>query len=556
MAEAYAAKLPAAVGVERTRRAPETSDETPRSRTTLVTCVMPRGCSGYVFVPERDSVPSDELHVDGQRRFGGVRQDEVRPEGAVLAHGQDRALRAVHDQVGRRGGRDALSERPAEAGRRGLGEDGDQGAVRRRVLRGDADGPVIRREAEHRAEDVAVRGGPAGREIEGLLGPGPAVRVVPEELHRVTGADVSRIGHGDVRRVESPAGTGGPGAGREKPVVRVRPRARDRTRRKESPRVVRGVVDGGGIRSEALARRRRGKDEPRAGHVRRHAEGAHDARDLRHAERRQRVPRRGEHDVAGGRRSSLDDRAVVCHEGHVDVDRIFAGIREDEIRPEGGVLADREDRPGRPAHDQVTGHCGRDALPEGPAEARGRRLRERPNRRRRRRHADGPEIGRPRERRSEDVRERRRLAREKRERSLGSAPPVPIVAQELQLDCGVGRSGVRHREVGRVEGTPGPGRAGARRDERLHPSGCGIHDSPVGRLGLEIRVEEEREVGPGDGVRRQPGEVVRDAPEGHGADGALQKPVFDGRDPGTGTPAGTGAPAGRPRTATCCRCRR
>src|SRR5664280_1409314 len=43
--EAYAAKLPAAVDVERTSRAPETSDETPRSRTTFVTCVMPRGCS-------------------------------------------------------------------------------------------------------------------------------------------------------------------------------------------------------------------------------------------------------------------------------------------------------------------------------------------------------------------------------------------------------------------------------------------------------------------------------------------------------------------------------
>src|SRR5664279_6568262 len=43
--EAYAAKLPAAVDVERTSRAPEMSDETPRSRTTFVTCVMPRGCS-------------------------------------------------------------------------------------------------------------------------------------------------------------------------------------------------------------------------------------------------------------------------------------------------------------------------------------------------------------------------------------------------------------------------------------------------------------------------------------------------------------------------------
>ncbi|MBK9062949.1 MAG: hypothetical protein IPL89_07100 [Acidobacteria bacterium] len=44
---AYAAKLFPGVGVERTSRAPDTSPETPRARTTRETCVMPSGGSVY-----------------------------------------------------------------------------------------------------------------------------------------------------------------------------------------------------------------------------------------------------------------------------------------------------------------------------------------------------------------------------------------------------------------------------------------------------------------------------------------------------------------------------
>jgi hypothetical protein len=45
MTEANAAKAPPRVGVERTRRAPETSSETPIERTKRVTCVIPSGGS-------------------------------------------------------------------------------------------------------------------------------------------------------------------------------------------------------------------------------------------------------------------------------------------------------------------------------------------------------------------------------------------------------------------------------------------------------------------------------------------------------------------------------
>src|ERR1035437_11116434 len=87
----------------------------------------------------------------------------------------DRALGAIPDQVGGRRRWHALAERPAEAGRRSLREDCHERAVRGRELRGDADRPVVRREAEDGTEDVAVGVRPPGREIERLLGSAPPV---------------------------------------------------------------------------------------------------------------------------------------------------------------------------------------------------------------------------------------------------------------------------------------------------------------------------------------------------------------------------------------------
>src|SRR5882757_985319 len=82
----------------------------------------------------------------------------------------------------------------------------------------------------------------------------------------------------------------------------------------------------------------------------------------------------------------------------------------------------------------------------------------------------------------------------------------------------------------------------------------GIYDSPIGRLGLQPRVERQWQVEPVDGEAVQPGIVVAHAPEGHSIELALQCPeggevpgieVSLLRDQRCGNRAAVGAVVGR-----------
>ena len=325
------------------------------SRTTRVTCVIPRGAACSASKPASFRPPR-RAPRPRRARPGRIAEDEVRPEGGILAYGHERARRAADDQILRRRGRDALPERAAEAWGGGLPQD-----VQRRGRRSDADRAEARRNAKDRAQNVGIGDRLSGRQREGLLAAARAVLIVAEEPESKGRVDAARVRDGQVRLVERAPCSRRASARGEKPNVGGLGRG-DRFLRQESAGVVRHVVDGRGVSGERAAGRRRRQDHAGAPNVRRDAQVPDDARRLRHAERRKRVPLGSQ--LGPG----------VRDERHVHVESGRGGVGEDQVRPEGLILAHAQDRAGRATRDQVRGAGGRDALAERAAEAGSRRL--------------------------------------------------------------------------------------------------------------------------------------------------------------------------------------
>ncbi len=235
------------------------------------------------------------------------------------------------------------SGRPVDA----LPEDGRLALVR------DADrGDVRRRKAPPSRAPRASRRTASPRSRSGRARPIPA----PGRSAGTPSARSRRRGPRGRRRARASWSCPGRGRGRTASVRPILPQSRaGASAGQQRPRVVRGVVDDGGVGGdEAAGSRRRDGKRPASsvlrGGDRRRRRGLY----LRHAERRESTSREPICRPIGG------------EEGDVRRDRDLRGVREDEVRAEGLVLAD-----------------GRERLRRRPAKSRGR-MRRAPGRRCRR----------------------------------------------------------------------------------------------------------------------------------------------------------------------------